>query len=66
VYNPYNLDLVRRRQQDLIAEADRRRIAKAARRARWQRRALAGRPTAADIDRDGRQPTARPALPLRA
>jgi hypothetical protein len=66
MYNPYSLDLAHSRQQELIAEADLRRVAKAVRKPRWVRRALAGRPTDADIVRAGRQSTARPALPLRA
>jgi hypothetical protein len=64
MYNPYSPAVARLRQQELIIEADRRRIAKAALKARWERRRLAGRPI--DIDTSGRQPTTRPALPLRA
>lgn len=64
MYNPYSLDLASLRRREMIADADRRRTAKASRRARRQGRALSDRPTGADMG--GRQPTARPALPLRA
>jgi hypothetical protein len=66
MYNPFSVDLARVRQQELVAEADRRRVAKAARKSRRQRRALASRPIDADTVMDGRQQTTRPALPLRA
>ncbi len=61
MYNPYSLDLVRFRHQELIAEADRRRIAKAARKAGRRRRAPAGRPD----DTTVRGSATRPAVPLR-
>ncbi|GAA4715574.1 hypothetical protein [Nocardioides conyzicola] len=66
MYSPYSVDLARARQQELLAEAGRRRIVKAVRKPRGQRRALTGRPIDADVVMKGRQPTARPALPLRA
>jgi hypothetical protein len=62
VYAPYNLDLVRSRQQELIAEVNRGQAAKAARQAhRDCRRELAGQTESID----GRQSTARPGLALR-
>ena len=62
MYNPYDPDLVRLRQQELRAEVSRGRTAKAARMARRERRALAGR----SLDTDGLRPVKGPALPLRA
>ena len=62
MYNPHNLDLARLRQQELIAEADRARVAKAARRARRQRRVLVDR----TINIDNRPTPMGPALPARA
>ena len=63
MYTTYNLDVGRVRQQELIDEANRRRTAKAARKARQdRRRKLAGH----SYGIDGRQSTARPGRPIRA
>jgi hypothetical protein len=49
MYNPYSPDLVRMRQQELIAEGDRGRVAKAVRRARRDRRRGAAPLPARDV-----------------
>jgi hypothetical protein len=62
MYNPYNADLIRIRRQELIEQADRARVAKAARKAHRERRALAGRPS----EVNGRASTPNPGLLLGA